>query len=367
MSAVLLALLVLLLGSLIRPAYACGCGAMVPGEGSSISVDRELSAVRWDGRRQEIAMSLSVRGDAREAAWIMPVPSRADVRLGDRALFDELAELTAPIHKKRFYFWPREGDFPFSAEESDGGGAGAPERTPPVGVTGRDRLGPFDVARLTAADPDALADWLRKEGFRLPDRLSRELRPYVDQGWQYVAVRLAPDGDGDATLGGLLEPLRISFASDRLVYPMRLSRLAAQPQKLDLYVLAAHRMEPRSAIGGYLPDVTYANRLKGTAAPAVRSFAGAEATYLTAIEQQFPHPAEISGDHELRRAASDAPYQHVVYHDELLLWAGVPAWMVTVGGAVLLPLLALFVWRRVVRARRPVTPPPPVWTPPPLN
>ncbi|NGO78824.1 DUF2330 domain-containing protein [Streptomyces sp. YC504] len=366
-AAVLLALFALQLGSLINPAYACGCGAMVPDEGSSISVDREVSAVRWDGERQEIAMRLSVRGDAREAAWIMPVPSRADVRLGDRALFDELAELTAPVHKERRYFWPREGDFPFSdGEAGDGAGAGAPESSAPVGVTGRERLGPFDVARLTASDPDALADWLEQEGFRLPERLSQALRPYVDQGWSYVAIRLAPDEGGGSTLGGALDPLKISFASDRLVYPMRLSQLAAQPQHLELYVLAAHRMETRSAIGGYLPDVTYAGRLSTSAGPALDSFAGGRTRYLTAIEQTFPDPSDITGDHELRRTATDEPYQEVVHDEELLRWAGIPAWIVTVGGAALL-LLTAIAWRAVARARRTVTPPPPVWTPPPLD
>ncbi len=364
--AVLLALLALQLGSLISPAYACGCGAMVPDDGSSISVDREVSAVRWDGRRQEIAMRLSVRGDAREAAWIMPVPSRADVELGDRVLFAELAELTAPVHKESFYFWPREGDFPFSDQERDG--AGASDRgpgAPPVGVTGRERLGPFDVARLTASDPDALADWLKQEGFRLPDRLSQALRPYVEQGWSYVAVRLAPDEGGSATLGGELDPLRISFASDRLVYPMRLSQLAAQPQALDLYVLAGHRMRTRSSIGGFEPEVTYANRLDASAGPALASFAGEETRYLTAIEQTFPTPSEISGDHELVRNASDETYREVILDEKLLRWAGIPAWIVSFGGTAAL-LVLVIVWRAVTRARRPVPPPPPVWTPPPL-
>ncbi|MBC9712533.1 DUF2330 domain-containing protein [Streptomyces sp. TRM66268-LWL] len=365
--AVLLALLALQLGSLISPAYACGCGAMVPNENTSIAVDREVSAVRWDGARQDIAMRLSVRGDAREAAWIMPVPSRADVELGDRALFDELAELTAPVHKESTYFWPRAGDFPFSSEESDGAGAGAPERSaPPVGVTGRERLGPFDVARLTASDPDALAGWLKDEGFHLPARLSQALRPYVDQGWSYVAVRLAPAEGGAATLGGALDPLRISFASDRLVYPMRLSQLARQPQTLDLYVLAAHRMETRSAIGGYEPEVTYARRLGSSAGPALDSFAGGETRYLTAIKQLLPTPSDISGDHELRQSATDDPYQEIIHDEKLLRWAGIPAWIVTFGGTALL-LLALIVWRALARARRPVPPPPPVWTPPPLN
>lgn len=36
-----------------------------------------------------------------------------------------------------------------------------------MGVVGRQKLGPFDVARLTATDPDALGDWLSANGFSL--------------------------------------------------------------------------------------------------------------------------------------------------------------------------------------------------------
>ncbi|MFI6943003.1 DUF2330 domain-containing protein [Streptomyces sp. NPDC050418] len=363
--AVLLALAALQLGSLISPAYACGCGAMVTGEDTRVIVSREVSAVRWDGRQEEIAMRLSVQGTAHEAAWIMPVPARADVELGDRALFSELTGLTAPVRKERTYFWPRAGDFPFSPSRAGRTGDSSAGGAPSVEVTGREQLGPFDVAHLSASDPDALADWLDGEGFRLSDRLGQALRPYVDQGWQYVAIRLAPEKLG-GPLRGQLEPLRISFPSDRLVYPMRLSHLAAQPQALDLYVLAAHRMEPRTTIGGERPKVTYAGRLGKDSGPAVNAFAEGGTRYLTAITQTFPEPSDISGDHELRRTDSDAPYQQVIYDDELLLWAGIPAWMVTVGGA-LATALALLAWRAMARSRRPVTPPPAVWTPPPLN
>ncbi|MET9448558.1 DUF2330 domain-containing protein [Streptomyces cinerochromogenes] len=348
----------------MAPAYACGCGAMVPGPATRIAVSDEQSVLRWDGRQEQIVMRLTVNGDAEHAAWIMPVPHRATVRLGDPALFDQLSEAVAPVHRTRYHFWPRTGDWPF--DDRDLAGAGAP---PPaaggarVGVVGRQRLGPFDVARLTATDPAALQDWLRAHGFALPDRLRTALRPYVDRHWEYVAVRLVPDTRG-TPLHGALDPLHLTFAADRPVYPMRLSRLAGGPQWLALYVLAAHRMETRSAIGGPRPHVLFAGRVGTRQGPLGKLAAGTP--YLTALTQVFPEPARISGDHELRRAAADTPVQPVVYEDELRRVAGIPAWSLTVGGtlAVLVAAAALIVVRR---SRRPVTPPPPVSPPAPLG
>ncbi|MET9918353.1 DUF2330 domain-containing protein [Streptomyces sp. NPDC006435] len=342
------------LGSLIDPAYACGCGAMVPRGENRVSVDRETSVVSWDGRTEQIVMRLTVRGDAPEAAWIMPVPHRASVELGDSDLFSELSALTAPVHEVRHYFWPRSDDWPF--DSSIGDGVGAPSAgAPSVSVVGRERLGPFDVARLAATDPEALQGWLEDNGFELPDRLATALEPYVEQKWEYVAVRLAPRERGKPLVGSL-EPLRLRFASDRLVYPMRLSKLASTPQELGLYVLAAHRMEPSGPIGGDAPEVTYAGRIDPASehggADALAEMTGGKPVFLTAIEQSFPRPERIDGDHELRAADADTPYRTVVYTDRLLTVAGIPAWVLTLLGVV---LAAVVVVRRS-RGRRPVTP-----------
>ncbi|WP_434600361.1 DUF2330 domain-containing protein [Streptomyces sp. A5-4] len=349
------------LGSLVSPAYACGCGAMVPSRDSSMRVDQERSVVHWDGRTEQIIMSLTVDGNAPEAAWIMPVPGRATVDLGDRALFDELDTLTAPEHRDRPYLWPRDEDWPFAGGESDSSGAPRADAGG-VGVVGRERLGPFDVARLTATDPEALRGWLGKNGFELPDALATELRPYVEQKWEYVAVRLAPE-DKDTALRGTLDPLRMRFASAELVYPMRLSRLANTPQSLGLYVLAAHRMEPRTAIGGLKPEVVFAGRVEGEGP--VGDLTGDGGAFLTAVDQSFPRPERITGDHRFRPAAADTPFRRVVYDPVLWTVGGVPVWLLTVGGPPLMLAVGALLFVRA-RARRPVVPPPPVYVPPPL-
>lgn len=343
----IVALLALQLGSLVAPAYACGCGAMIPTKDQRIGVDREESAVRWDGRTETVVMRFNVHGDAEHAAWIMPVPSRAGVTLGDPELFDALDRLTEPEQRDRFHFWPREGDWPFDLDHGDGAGAPAPGAGG-VGVVGRERLGPFDVARLTATDPDALGDWLRTNGFELPERLTGALQPYVERRWEYVAVRLAPQ-QKDAVLQGELTPLRITFASPELVYPMRLSRLAKTSQSLGLYVLAEHRMEPRSPIGGDTPEVTFAGRIEPEGP--VAALAGERPVQLTVLEQEFPHPERIDDDHHLR-AVADTPYRRVEYTDRLLtVGGGIPVWLLTAGGGLLLAALATLLAVRAARRR----------------
>ncbi|MFJ8078537.1 DUF2330 domain-containing protein [Streptomyces sp. NPDC096176] len=364
---VVLALLVLQIASLISPAYACGCGAMVVDRNAELSVDRETSVIDWDGRTEQIVMRFTVASDAPDAAWIMPVPTRAEVELADDALFDELVRITAPEQRTRHYFWPRGGDWPFDDVDGAAGAApGAGADGSGVGVVGRERLGDFDVARLTATDPDALGDWLDENGFELPEGLGEDLRPYVDQGWEYVAVRLAPREKG-AVLTGTLDPLRLSFTSDRLVYPMRLSRRAKTPQALGLFVLAQHRMEPRDTIGGSEPEVTFAGKVEPHGA--VGRLTGGEERFLTALDQHFSEPARIDGDHELTPTAQDTPFRRAVYDDDLLTVGGVPVWLLTVGGAaVALTALVLLRARGARAGRRGSVPPSaPTRVPPPVS
>ncbi|WP_328871039.1 DUF2330 domain-containing protein [Streptomyces sp. NBC_00287] len=349
--AVVLTLLAAQIGSLLAPAYACGCGAMISGAGERVAVDREESLVRWDGRREQIVMRLTVGGDAERAAWIMPVPNRATVRLGDPALFDALHSMTAPVTRDRYHFWPQDGDWPLVTgdDERRGPPPGARAKAP-VDVVGRQRLGPFDVARLTATDPEALDGWLDTNGFALPPRLEGALRPYVERRWEYVAVRLTPESTGDRLVGDL-DPLHLSFAATEPVYPMRLSRLAETPQSLGLYVLAGHRMEPASRIGGERPRVTYAGRVNASSGPLTELAAGTP--YLTAIGQEFPHPEAISADHVLRQAPTDDPFQQVIYEDRLRTVAGIPAWLLTIAGALAVGIAAVSMFL-VRRSRRPV-------------
>lgn len=105
---------------------------------------------------------------------------------------------------------------------------------------------------------------------------------------------------------------------------MRLSKLASTPQPLGLYVLAAHRMVPSSPIGGEAPRVTYAEKFTpsastpATSTEAIRKPAGGRPVFITAIEQSFPRPELIDGDHELHAAAADTPYRTMTYRNELV-------------------------------------------------
>jgi hypothetical protein len=298
--------------SLTAPAWACGCGAYIPGQQGASVVD-ERALIAWEGSREDILMSLRVTGSSDTAAWVMPVPSAAQISLGEAEAFEEVGRLTAPRIEYRDTWWPT-----FSWLTAGGVSEGATAGAPPgagVNVLGRQRIGPFDVTRLAAQDPTALAAWLTDNGFPHPDGLDANLAPYVADRWEIVAVKLAPAARGES-LTGDLQPLRLSFASDKVVYPMRLSRSASTPQTVDLYLLADHRMEPTSIpVARNTPNLEFAGRIEGAdVSPALADFVG-DGAFLTQWNNFIGEPTSIDGDYVFEQATADTTYQQVIYRE----------------------------------------------------
>ncbi|OBF33976.1 hypothetical protein A5719_04170 [Mycolicibacterium peregrinum] len=310
-SAVLILLLIGLTANVAAPAWACGCGAYIPDRaGASVADERAL--VAWDGVTEDILMSFNVRGGSSKAAWIMPVPSEAEVTLGEPAVFSALAALSAPRIEYRDSWWPSFGWLSGMVSQR---GDGLVSAAAPDGVTVRSqqRLGPFNVTRLASDDPHALASWLSEKGFPQPPSLAEDLTPYIAGGWEIVAIQLFPDAAGQ-TLTGNLQPLRLSFASDTVIYPMRLSRAAKLPLAVDLYVLANHRMDPTAfPVSGRKPELQFAGRIS-SGIRELDTFLEA-GNYLTRWTDTIDSPASIDGDYGFAPAASDTDYQEVIYRE----------------------------------------------------
>jgi hypothetical protein len=230
--------------------------------------------------------------------------------LGNPEAFDELVRLTAPRVEYRDDWWP---SFDWlttagSAETMAGAPPGAG-----VNVLGRQRIGPFDVTRLAANDPAVLANWLSDNGFPSPDGLEQNLARYVADRWELVAIKLAP-AEATGTLTGQLQPLTLSFTSDRVIYPMRLSRSAKLPQTVDLYVLADHRMDPSAVpVAHDKPALEFAGRLDPTTAALPLQPYLAKGEFLTRWSNSLAQPDLIDGDYMFSQADIDTPYQDVVY------------------------------------------------------
>jgi hypothetical protein len=335
---------VLALALWIAPAEACGCGGYIPRDGDAF-VSQEQALLRWDGQTEQIVMTLGVLGSSKEAAVILPVPSRATVKLGDAQLWSELNDLTRPIvrYEKRW-------ELPFFA----GAGAPAPAAAAPVQLLSRQTLGPFEVSNLAATDASALVDWLKQNGYALSPGLAQTLGPYVAQGWFYVAVRLQP-GAGDS-LKGSLDPLWVTFQADKLVYPMRASANAREPETVTLYVLADHRVQKSEDFGR--SQVLFADWVEPSTLPPRSALAPFmdHKLFLTKF-QDVVYPDQVNDDFHFSFADTDETFhlETVQYEDDPTL---LYLCLMGLGLLLLLPLVVLvaLIFYLIRRRRRTAAP-----------
>jgi hypothetical protein len=294
------------------PVAACGCGIYIPEEGEA-RVEQERALIVWDAGQEDIVLELGVQGDSAEAAWIFPVPSPATAQLGDARIFETLQELTKPRTKKVYDWFPNWG--------LTGAVGGAPGG---VQVLNRQTLGPFDVSSLAASDANSLSDWLTTNGYAFPDGLSGVLEPYVAQNWYYVAARLLPGAAGE-TLTGRLDPLRVTFQSDKIVYPMRATALATGDLSVFLYVLADHRVNKQTAFGS--SQVTFADWVEPASLTADSPLAPfiPRQLFLTKYEERIFNPAEVDDDYVFSETQDEI--YHEVEIEHVSDFAGVPLFL----------------------------------------
>ena len=190
-----------------------------PSQAEGRHVD-EWSVVRFDGGREDITMRLESSTAFDRAALILPVPARAELALGHDALFDDIREQTKPkvVVRKRHHLFGAGGSDDEGAtatrDETAGGG---------VQVVDAQDLGPLRVVTLRGDDARVVGTWLSDHGFEAPEGLENIAQEYLDRHWLLVAARLrAASGEQLQKL----QPLIVSFDTDEIVYPLRMSQLA---------------------------------------------------------------------------------------------------------------------------------------------
>jgi hypothetical protein len=317
-AAVLAALTAAAALSLAQPAGACACGIAI-----EATVSEETGLVIEEPGRERIVLSLDLasEGDAR-AAVVLPVPGVPTVEAiahGDPLAY--LARATAPA--------PVVGSA-VGGDETAG--------APPVDVIGRETVGGYDVARLGAGDAAALDRWLRENGYALPSGAEPILAEYVDEGWRFVAIRLAPESEGR------LKPLDVAFATDEYVYPMRLQQLATEPLHLTLFALADG---PRQVDGLQTVWDGTVEELSPPPPPALTETFG-EGGYVTRFEAIGAEPDRFTTDllidpidEELEPGSASAPAATVETDDESGISTGAVVALIAAGLAFALGIVLI--------------------------
>ena len=198
-----------------------------------------------DDDRTVLTMSNDFRGDPKEFAIVIPVPTRIEkeqIHIGDKAVIDHLDAYTAPrlveyfdenpCERRRYEAMP-------AAPAIGSGAAGRVQRAKSLGVTieAQYTVGEYDILILSATQSTGLETWLKENGYRIPEGAAAVLESYIKQKMRFFVAKV--NLEEQSKLGfRYLRPIQVAYDSPKFMLPIRLGTVNADgPQELFIYTL----------------------------------------------------------------------------------------------------------------------------------
>jgi len=205
----------------------------------------QVVLVRQDDRTV-LTMSNDFKGDPREFAVVIPVPTvlqKDQIHVGDKALLDHLDAYSAPRLVEYFdedpcspVMYDRSMAVPPAASL---GKRDARAQAGSLGVTieAQYTVGEYDILILSARQSTGLETWLRENGYRIPPGAAGVLNSYIKQNLKFFVARV--NLQEQAKLGySMLRPIQVAYESPKFMLPIRLGMVNADgPQELFVYAL----------------------------------------------------------------------------------------------------------------------------------
>src|SRR5262245_8597824 len=197
--------------------------------------------ILWDAaaKTQHFIRQASFQSDAADFGFLLPTPTRPELDESGNAAFPYLQKLTEP--EIRRIARTRGGD--------GGGGCGCGDKLPgvnldtalpaaKVAVVEEKRVAGFDAVVLAADSADALIGWLKDHEYEFSPAAEAWAKPYVEAGWMITALKVAKDDEAKENKGVAAAALRLSFQTDRPLFPYREPDSGASAKALG----ATHRL-----------------------------------------------------------------------------------------------------------------------------
>jgi hypothetical protein len=183
----------------------------------------QTAIIVYDSGREDLYIKVNYDGSSKDFAWIIPTPSKPEPSESSDAIFDELYRVSKPIIKDERALDLR------SSLGSFGGGD--------VEVYKEGVIGIYDFSILSAKGGNGLLNWLNSKGYKISEVAKDLLDWYIDKGWYFTAIKINGDKLASkfqkkvgktiyysANNKDEMHPVKLSFFSDSIVYPIKISQ-----------------------------------------------------------------------------------------------------------------------------------------------
>ncbi len=218
-----------------RDARACGgCFHEPPGPTQVVStlVTNHRMVLSISPAQTVLWDQVQYSGNPASFAWVLPVKPGARLELSDDAWIAALDAATQTV-----VVGPSSscGGAPVDYEDGSGGGGCSSESSgenaafapggeaadagaaSQVQVVSQQTVGPYDAVTVQASQGEALGDWLRANGYAVPESIQPTIDAFTSEGFDFIALKLAP-GEGVQAM----QPVRVVTAGADLSLPLRM-------------------------------------------------------------------------------------------------------------------------------------------------
>lgn len=269
------------LSSLLIPNGVQADGMILPPDYYPVYETSQKALIVYKDNKEDLVISISFSGKATDFGWVVPFPNKPEISKVDSSIFRKLSTATEPkqnlLEKLRGedYSYSMYGVMELAAPAKDAAG----ETT--VEVIEEESIGIFDYAILKAEDPEDLKEWMEENSYNLPTGSEDEddyyypyessdvltqteawsealpiFQDYIDDDWFFVTVKVSnkfQESTGVETQleEGAVDPLRFSFDTTDMIYPMKLTSLSRRSVDVLLYIIDDHKVWASNYISDY--------------------------------------------------------------------------------------------------------------------
>jgi hypothetical protein len=208
--------------------------------GSDVNQPSQKAFLTWNPAEQIESFTVQPRfeGNAADFGMVIPTPARPRLNEMPRDFFKELAVFTIlkpmPLDKyKRMYPMMRAGGM------LQLGAVAA--RKSSVRVLEAGVVGSLDYKIITAERADDLYDWLKQNRYHYAGD-EKTLGFYIQKRWVFTVMKIDPhqvQRGPNGSYTGDVTPTRFTFASEQLIYPLRITQISVPAQTEALFYIQA--------------------------------------------------------------------------------------------------------------------------------
>ncbi len=211
------------------------CGFFVAKADANIFNNKSEVVIVRNGEHSVITMKSDFDGDLKEFAMVVPVPvvlKREQIRTMDPSIISKLDAYSAP--RMAEYHDPKpcqpkyvQRDYALAgstvqlAEMSVASYEVAPPRKLKVKIEAKYQVDEYDILILSSKDSGDLEIWLKRNGYKLPEKAREVLEPYIKNDMKFFVVKINTERMKNPK-SKELSPLQLAYKSKKFMLPIRL-------------------------------------------------------------------------------------------------------------------------------------------------